>query len=196
MHGDLRVVGARLDAQVAARGIRIEVVAEERRQPLERGRALRGDAVAIDAVELEQRRAEAERDRQVARGKPQRLAGVVRRRLGRAADRAGRADLEPLGHAGGRVRPVLQQRHEVVAVGARHHVERGEVQVVLDGRRDARLVRRRRTRGRMPRPRPARAPDGHADRGAGARADARARPRRRRGEPEQAPPADAARGLR
>ena len=47
----------------------------------------------------------------------------------------------PVRHARRGIRPVLQQRDEVVAVGARHHVERREVQVVLDGRRDARLVR-------------------------------------------------------
>ena len=37
VHRDLRVVGAGLDAQVAAGLVGIEVVAEERRQPLENG---------------------------------------------------------------------------------------------------------------------------------------------------------------
>ena len=60
---------------------------------------------------------------------------------------------------------------EVVAVGARHHVERREVQVVLHRRRDARPGGRRRSRRRMPRPpRLRRAPD----------RDARRRRRRRR----------------
>lgn len=72
---------------------------------------------------------------------PERLTGVIRRLLGGAADRAGGADLQTLRHPRGCVGPVLEQFDQVIAIAARHHVERGEVQVLLHGRGDARLVR-------------------------------------------------------
>jgi hypothetical protein len=50
VHGDLRVVGARLDAQVAAGVIGLQVVAEERRQRGEQGGPTIGESVAVGAV--------------------------------------------------------------------------------------------------------------------------------------------------
>ena len=50
---------------------------------------------AYDALEIEEGRAEAERDGETARAQAQRLAGVVGRRLGRAAHSARRPDMKP-----------------------------------------------------------------------------------------------------
>ena len=109
----------------------------ERRQVRQRGRALRREAEAVVAVLHEERRAEAEGDRQPRGREPDRLAGVVRRRVRVVVDRAGR---QPGGHPRRRLRPRPQQvAHVVGRVG--HEVERGEVEPVLRRRRDARLVR-------------------------------------------------------
>ena len=62
MDGDLRVVGAGLHAQVAAGAGRVEGVAREVRQVLQRRRLPVSEAEPIAAVGVtEQRRAEAER---------------------------------------------------------------------------------------------------------------------------------------
>ena len=141
VHRDLRIVGAGLDAQVATARLRVEVVAEEGREPFEPLRPARGDAVAVFArLGREQGGTESDRDGQSGGRQALRFTRVVRWRFGRSADRTGRADLQPLGHARGGVRPVLQERDQVVAVRARHHVEGREVQMLLDGRRDARLM--------------------------------------------------------
>jgi hypothetical protein len=78
VHGDLRVVGARLNAEVSA-GLRIvERVAREVRQIDERGGSLVGDAEAVDAVARgEEGGAEADRDGEAGRGKPERFARVI-----------------------------------------------------------------------------------------------------------------------
>ena len=79
MHRDLRVVGAGLHAQVALGARRVEVVAREVRQRLERRRAPVGEAEAVAPRGVaEQPGTEAEGDRQPARGQAERLAGVVR----------------------------------------------------------------------------------------------------------------------
>ena len=88
---------------------------------------------------LEQAGPEAERDGQPSRRQPEGLAGVLRRGDVRAVDGAELADVAALGHLGRGVGPRLQQRDEVVArLGG--HVEGGEVQAVLRGGDDARLV--------------------------------------------------------
>ena len=55
--GDLWIVGADLDAQVAVAPLRLERVADERRQPLQLGRSSGGQSEPVDAVQLEQRSA-------------------------------------------------------------------------------------------------------------------------------------------
>ena len=91
MHRHLRVVGARLDAEVAVRAELVEVVAREVRQLLERRGPPVGEAEPVLAVLVdEQRRPEAERDRQPGRRQPDRLAGVVGRQVVGALERADR----------------------------------------------------------------------------------------------------------
>ena len=131
---DLRVVGAGLDAEVAAALRRVERVLGERRQLLQRGGAL---ALEAEAALLEQRRADAERDREPRRRQPDRLARVVGRRVRVVV---GRARRQSGGHQRRRLRPRPQQVGEILArVG--DDVERREVQPILSGRGDARLVR-------------------------------------------------------
>ena len=60
VHRHLRVVGAGLDAEVAARARRVEVVAEERREVLQRRRPAVGQPEPV----VEQGRPEADGDRQ------------------------------------------------------------------------------------------------------------------------------------
>ena len=140
MHGDLRVGGADLDREVAVARGAFEGIPDERRQPIEVGWPLGGDAEAVLAVRLEQRRAETERDGQPARWQVEGLAGVIGRGLRIAAERARGADIEALGHPRGRVRPRAKQPDERGAVDTGQDVERREVEVVLDGRGDAGLV--------------------------------------------------------
>lgn len=152
VHRHLRVVRAGLDAQVAAAAGRVEVVAGEPGQVDER---VGPPVLQAEPALGEQRGAEADRQRQPGRLEAQRLARVVRRGLGQAAVRpvadrvTGR---HPLGGPG----PLLEQLDEFGPV-LRRHVERGEVQPVLDGGGDSGLVRtverhRRATvRGRDPR---------------------------------------------
>ena len=91
VHRDLRVVGAGLDAEVAVRADRVEVVGREVRQLLERRGPPVGQAEPVLAVLVdEQRRPEAERDRQPGRRQPDRLAGVVGRQVVGAVERADR----------------------------------------------------------------------------------------------------------
>lgn len=136
VHRHLRVVRAGLDAQVAAAAGRVQVVAGEPGQIDERVGPL---VLQAEPPLGEQRGTEADRQRQPGRFETQRLARVVRRGLGQAAVRpvadrvTGR---HPLGGPG----PLLEQRDEFGPV-LRGHVERGEVQPVLDGGGDSGLVR-------------------------------------------------------
>ena len=120
MHGDLRVVGAGLDAEVAAGALGLQRVALESRQRLEvRGRR-DGEAEPVDAVGIrEQARPEPERDREAARRQAERLAGVDRRRVVGAADGAALGDLEALGEARRGIRPLGEERDEPGAVERR-----------------------------------------------------------------------------
>ena len=79
VEADLRVVGARLDGQVATAARRLQLVERERGEVGELRRSRRGQPVAVDAVAREQPGAEAEREREVRRRQPDRLAGVVGR---------------------------------------------------------------------------------------------------------------------
>ena len=180
VHRDLRVVRARLHADVAAALGGVEDLVGELRQIGQRGWALVGDTEPVLAVLLEERRPEPDRQCQLRRGQAQRLTGIVRRRVGIAADRpVGHrllAARHPLGHLG----PLLQQSDDVVAI-VRRDVERAEVHPVLLRRDDAGLAlaaeRRpvgagrpgrcwpptpgRRARPRPPRRRPRRLPPPH-----------------------------------
>ncbi len=134
VHGDLRVVGARLDADVAARARLVEVVAGEGGQLAQRLRA-----AVLDAEPLEEARAVADGDRQARRRQVHRLAGVLGDLPRPAADHAAGgglgADRHPLGGAG----PRGEHRAQLVDVVGRH-VQRHEVHAVLGGGGDAGLV--------------------------------------------------------
>ena len=142
VHGDLRIVGARLDAEVAVAPLGLQVVAEEGREPLEPGRAPVRRCRTGRRRRSRTGRAEAEGDRQPvgATGRAPRpcrpAAPRGRRRRHRSRSRRGPAS--------------CARRHTTSPAAAprarrgrvrRHHVERREVQVVLHRRRDARLVR-------------------------------------------------------
>ena len=102
---------------------------------LQRRRALRRQPEPL----VEQRRPEAEGDREAGGLEAERLAGVVGRRERLGVRRAGRL---AGGHPRGGRRPVAQQRAQV---GVGRDVEGGEVEAVLRGRGDARPGGRRRT---------------------------------------------------
>ena len=141
MHGHLWVIGAGLHAQVTPGLLGIEVVTQKGRQLRERGGTPRGDSEAVlSARRLEQRGPEAERESESARSQPQRLAGVIRRSLRRPADRAGRTHFKSQCHARRGIRPILEQRDEVISIGTVDHIECRKVHVILDSRRDAGLV--------------------------------------------------------
>ena len=107
MHGDLRVVGARLHAQVAAAALGLQRVALEPRQRLEGRRAAGREAEAVAAVGVgEEPGSEPERDREPARRQAERLAGVDGRRVVGSADGGALGDLEPLGQARRGIRPL------------------------------------------------------------------------------------------
>jgi hypothetical protein len=133
VEGDLRVVGARLHAEVATASGRIELVARQSRQVTQRRRAVAPEPEAL----VEHRRAEAERDREVGRREPSRLARVLerRQRLG-----PGVAEGASARHALRRGRPRPEQFAQVRATQAVGDVEGGEVQPVLRGGGDAGLV--------------------------------------------------------
>ncbi len=140
--GDLRVVGARLDAEVAAGEAGLQVVSREAGQLLQLGRPTVGDAEAVGAVlGAEERGAEPEGDREPAGGEPERFSGVDRGSERGTVDGATRRDLLPLRHPCRGDAPVLEQLDELLPGGARRHVVGGEVQPVLSRRRDPALVR-------------------------------------------------------
>ena len=141
VHGDLRVVRAGLDAEVAVRLLRVEHVGREVRQRAQRLRLPVGEAEAVLAVLVaEERRTEAEGDRQ-----PARVAARSPRRCrpaaGWSAPRSAPispAD-RPARHPVGRLGPGRQQRDQL-GPRAGGDVERREVQPVLGRRGDAGLV--------------------------------------------------------
>ena len=95
VHRHLRIVGTGLDAEVAVGPGRIEVVGREVRQPSQRRRLPTGEPEPVLAAAAEQARAEAEGDRQAGRRQPDRLAGVVGRRVVRARGRPDLAGVRP-----------------------------------------------------------------------------------------------------
>ena len=84
----------------------------------------------VRAVRSEQRRAEPDRQGEPRRRQVQRLAGVVRRRLGASADRTGGTDRETGRHPPRGLGPQPHQRDQLGRVGG-HDVERREVHAVL-----------------------------------------------------------------
>ena len=140
VHRHLRVVGAGLDAEVAVRAELVEVVAREVRQLLERRGTPVGQPEPVLAVLVdEQRRPEAERDRQPGRRQTDRLAGVVGRQVVGAVERTDRSGGAAARHPLGGVGPRLQQLDQVLA-RRRRDVERREVQPVLGRGGDPGLV--------------------------------------------------------
>ena len=182
--GDLRVIGAGLDAEVA-----VAPCGLERRRPRTAG-AARASAAGGDASPnrsapslLEQRRPEPDRDRQAAGRQVPGLAGVVRRRL--RVDRRRprwRSRRGPGSSARRRTTIPAAAPTRSSRVARADHVERREVKVILDRRRDAGLVR---TEERVDRRR--------ADDPLATAASAAGRRRRRRCPPTARPaaPADA-----
>ena len=100
VHGDLRVVRAGLDADVAARAGGVEPVAPECGKVGQLGRAPVGDAELV-----EERGAEPDGHRQRRRREVERLTGVVGRGLAVEGERAVLRSLQALGHALGGSRP-------------------------------------------------------------------------------------------
>ena len=135
MHRDLWVVGAGLDAQVAATARRVEVVAGEGREVAQR----LGAAVGEPEAAVEERGAVPDGHREVPRREVERLAGVLGHLPRPAADGAPRGGLGAGRHPLGGARPAGQQVAQLGGV-LRDDVERDEVQAVLGGRRDAGLV--------------------------------------------------------
>jgi hypothetical protein len=128
----LRVVRARLYAQVAAGALGRELIPGERRQVAEHGRPRPRQPEPV----VEQRGPQPDGDRQPRRPQAERLARIGRRKQRVRGAGLGRA---PRGHAGGGGGPGAQQVAHVVPVG-RDHIEGGEVQPVLRGRGDPGLV--------------------------------------------------------
>ena len=132
MERDLGIVRAGLDAQVAARAGRVELVARERGQ-----RAQAGGPALLQPEALEDARPEADGDREPPRAEADGLAGVGGRHLGRALDGARRL---PGGHPPRRVGPRAQELAQIRgALGG--EVERAEHEPRLRGRRHAGLMR-------------------------------------------------------
>ncbi len=140
VHRHLRVVGAGLDAEVAAGELRLQRVAGELRQLGQGGGPTVGEAEAVPPVGVaEQRRPEADGEGELRGRQAERLTGVVRRGLRHAADRAEHPGVPPRGHPGGGGRPLLKQFDQPGPVLG-DHVERHEVQPVLRRGDDAGLV--------------------------------------------------------
>ena len=145
VHGDLRIVGARLDEQVAVAAARVELVAREVGEPDEAGREPLGQAESVgggttDALgSHEQRPSEPDRDRESGRRQVERLAGVVGRRVAGAAGGPERSGCQPCRETGRHRRPPAEQVDQLGA-RRRRQVERGRVHAVLRGRHDPGLV--------------------------------------------------------
>ncbi len=136
MHRHLRVVGARLDAEVAVERSGVEVVADERRQALE-------PAGRWSASPKRSSKSDGPKPNVMVRllaGSPS--ASRCRPAALRASRRRhrSRAHLEALHHPRRRIRPVREEGGDVLAGGPRHHVVRREVQVLLHGGGDAGLM--------------------------------------------------------
>lgn len=140
MDGDLRVVRAGLDAQVAARPLRVEVVTREVGQGPQCRRPARRKSEAIIPVVGKQTEAESEGEGQPRRSQAVCLAGVLGWCEVRAVHGAELADVEPLGHVCGGGGPGAQQLDEIVP-RVRGHIERGEVEPILGRGDDAGLMR-------------------------------------------------------
>ncbi len=132
VEGDLLVLRACLHAQVAPAALLIEVVTGEGGEVGQRGRAPRREP----EPSVEERRSDAEGEREPGRPEAGRLAGVRRRQPRVLRSRDGITHDEALGGGG----PGPQQCHEVAA-GERGDVEGGEHQPVLRRGRDPGLVR-------------------------------------------------------
>jgi hypothetical protein len=133
VEGDLGIVGAGLDADVAAAFPGLQRVAGQRRQRLQRRGALAGEA---EPRLIEQARAEAEGDGEAGREEADGLAGVVGRRQRHVVDVADH--LAVAGFSRG-PRPFAHQLAQLRRV-FRQQVEGGEVEAVLGGGGDSRLV--------------------------------------------------------
>lgn len=136
MDGDLWVVGAGLDADVAPRAAGLELVTPERGQLLERG----GPAVGQPEPCVEQRGPEPNRQGQRRRRQAERLTGVLRHAVGSATGDATRGSLGTGGHPLGCPGPRPEQVDELSPVRG-DDVEGDEVQSVLSGSGDPRLMR-------------------------------------------------------
>ncbi len=136
VEGDLRIVGAGLDAQVAVGAGRVELVARQRAERRERPRPPRREAEAVAPVLQEDARAQPERDREARRRQADGLASVLRRRVLRARRRPCRA---PDRHLRRGVRPCPEQIAQL-AGGRDREVERREHEPVGRRREDPRLV--------------------------------------------------------
>ena len=140
VHGDLRVIGAGLDTQVAAAAGRVEGISGEGREVGELVRASAGHCESVDALAVgEQGGAEADGEGQPRRRQVQCFTGVLRWQRRVPRHRSG-AHVAGDGHRGSRLGPLLQQLDQVVAARGGAQVEGSKVQPVLRRRRDPGLV--------------------------------------------------------
>src|SRR6185312_5032964 len=140
VHRDLRVVAARLDAEVASDELVLQRINGEVREVDERFGALVCQAEAISPIRgSKEGGAESEGDGEPGCGEVERLARVIRRCIERAAHGAVWSDLAALRHPRGRRGPVLEQTNQIGARDVGDVVAR-EVEAVLRRGGDARLV--------------------------------------------------------
>ena len=134
MDGDLRVVGARLDHEVATAARRVELIALEPRKVDERGGPAGGQTGT-----REEAGTEAEGQGETGGRQRQRLAGVLRRCVEHRGRGAALDGLQPARHPLGGGGPAAQHPHDRRPV-ARPQVEGGHVEPVLHGAGDAGLM--------------------------------------------------------
>lgn len=141
VHRNLRVVRAGLHAEIAAGDPRFNEVVDHLRQRLELLRQLPGEAEAIDPVLREkQAAAEAEGEGEPGGAVIGGLAGVSRRSQRVAVEGPAGRHLQAHHEPAGRIGPVFQQLDQILARLTVHHVEGGEVQLVLGGGGDTALA--------------------------------------------------------
>ena len=136
MKGDLGIVGAGLQRQIAAAARLRQLVAGKTRQLDERLGPPPGEAKAVPAVLGKKARTKPEGDRQTPRRQVEALAGVGPRHREILTERLRRL---ARGHGGGGRGPGTQQVYHLVAPG-RGQVERGEISVTLRWCRDPALM--------------------------------------------------------
>ena len=137
VEGDLRIVGAGLDQEIAAGSRRDQLVAGEMRQIDKGRRPLRAKSVAVGPVLLEQPEAEAEGHGEARRRQVEHVVGIGLRCV---VALAGNLDRPALAQRRSGFGPLAQQLFHIGALGGRE-VEDGDIGVRLRRGDDAALMR-------------------------------------------------------